>query len=491
MALTVTNINTLQLLNIVNRMSREQSNTLTQLSTGLRINKGSDNPAGLIALASFNMELTAVNAALMNNQRADSMLAVADSALTEVGSLLTEIESLVAAAASPGNLSPGEIAANQAQIDSAITSIDRIIRTTSFNGKRLLDGTLGIDSTGIDSTKVADLKIFSRPQGTSSIQVVSTITASATTASAALGIFDSAGTNITTSGTTELSITGTLGNAVLTIGSGQDRGEIVSLINTATAQTGISAIVNTTTNSIELTTTGFGTDEFISVDVLSGGYLSNDVGGAAEGNLIETQAKTYGKDATVTINGQTANVDGLDVFFSANGLSLQFSLPEDYGFGRTANRSDTETFNIELTGGATFQLGTESNTRSTIGLNSLASHKLGGGDSGGFLSDLRGGQAASLNNDVATAFKVVKDAISDVATERGRIGAFQKFQVQTSINSLEALKTGLTRAKSVIADTDYAFATSELNRQNVLMTTGISLLGLVNQQTAQILSLLR
>lgn len=57
-------------------------------------------------------------------------------------------------------------------------------------------------------------------------------------------------------------------------------------------------------------------------------------------------------------------------------------------------------------------------------------------------------------------------------------------------NILEALKTGLTSAKSVIGDTDYAVATSALNRQNVLLTTGISLLGLANQQTAQVLSLL-
>lgn len=489
MALTVTNLNTLQLLNIVNKTAFAQSNTLTQLATGKRINTGKDNPAGLIALESLNGELTATNAALANDQRTDAMLSLADASLIEISSLLNEIQSLVSSASSPGGLSPAEISANQDQIDSAISSIDRIVRTTNFNGKRLLDGSLGIDATGIDATKVSNLRIFSRPQATSSIQVVSTITASAATASTALGQFDAGGTNITTSGVTSLSITGTLGNAVLVIGSGLDRGEIISVINGATAQTGVSAIV-ATNNSIQLTTNGFGSDEFISVDVLSGGNLSNDVGGASEGTLIETQAKTLGKDATVTVNGQQANVDGLDVFFNANGLSIQYALPEDYGFGRIANRSNTETFNIELTGGATFQLGTDTNTRQTIGLNSLASHKLGGGDAGAFLSDLRGGATASLNNDVATALKTVRKAIGDVATERGRIGAFQKFQVQSSINSLGALRTQLTKAASIIGDTDFAQATADLSRQNILLNAGISLLGLANQQTAQVLQLL-
>ena len=54
MGLTVTNVNTLSLLNILNRTTQEQSNSLLRLSTGKKINKGSDNPAGLIAVASLN-----------------------------------------------------------------------------------------------------------------------------------------------------------------------------------------------------------------------------------------------------------------------------------------------------------------------------------------------------------------------------------------------------------------------------------------------------
>ncbi len=488
MGLTITNTNSLTLLNILNRTSQRQANALTQLTTGYRINRGADDPAGLIAVEGLKADLTAVNAALDNNQRTDSMMGVADAALEEVSSLLSEIESLVVASANDGAMSAGEIAANQSQIDSAIAAIDRIIGTTSFNGKRLLDGSLAINTSGVDSSKVSNLKVFSRGQGTSAATMTMNMLASAQTASAAFvgATFNAAGTNLNTSGTTQLSITGTLGNAVIELGSGLTRDEIISAINTATAQTGVSAVVEN--NTIQFDTTGFGSDEFISVDVLSGGVI-RDNSGATTYSMIET-SRSEGVDASVMINGQTANVDGLDVNYNANGISLQFSLDEDYGFGRVANRSNTETFSIETTGGATFQLGVDSNTRQTIGINALSSIKLGGGDSGGFLSDIRGGQSASLTNDAATALKVVQKAISDVATERGRIGGFQKFQVQSSINSLEAQKVGLTSAKSIIADTDFAEATSELNKQNVLLNSGISLLGLANQQTAQILSLL-
>jgi flagellin len=77
-----------------------------------------------------------------------------------------------------------------------------------------------------------------------------------------------------------------------------------------------------------------------------------------------------------------------------------------------------------------------------------------------------------------------------VAAARGRLGGFQKFQVETAINSLTASQESLTAARSVIAETDYAEASAELNRQSVLLNSGMSLLGLANQQSAQILSLL-
>ena len=77
-----------------------------------------------------------------------------------------------------------------------------------------------------------------------------------------------------------------------------------------------------------------------------------------------------------------------------------------------------------------------------------------------------------------------------MATARSRIGGFQKYQGQTSVNSLSTAKAGLTDAAGLIGDTDYAAETAELNRQTVLLNTSIALLGLVNQRAASVLSLL-
>ncbi len=84
----------------------------------------------------------------------------------------------------------------------------------------------------------------------------------------------------------------------------------------------------------------------------------------------------------------------------------------------------------------------------------------------------------------------VRASMAEVASIRGRLGGFQKFQVGASIASLQAAQTGLTQAASTIGDTDFAIATADLNKQQVLIQAGIALLGVANQQAAQILSLL-
>ena len=473
MALTITNTNTLTLLNIVNRTSAAQSKTLTQLSTGLRINRAADDPAGLIALESLNAELTAVNAALGNNQRADAMLNVADGAITEISSLLTDIESLVMSSSSEAGLSAAEKAANQAQIDSAIASIDRIVNTTSFNGKKLLDGTQAIRTTGVTSTDISNLRVYSRANSSSNVAVSVNVTNAAATASTVVTDF---ATGDKASGATTLAVTGTLGTATINIASGATQAEVVTAINAAKDSTGVSATGAAT--GINVNSTGYGSDEFLSVSVLSGGYVD-------DGGSMGSVSRVEGTDATVLVNGTQAGVDGLDVNYSSNGLALSFSLTS------ALNTSvGTTSFTVQSNGGATFQLGTDARTRSTIGIDSLAAYNLGGGDSGGFLRELLSGGSADLNTDTETAMKVVKKAISDVATVRGRIGGFQKFQVKTSINSLNATKAGLSDARSVIAETDFAQATAELNRQSVLLNSGIALLGLANQQASLILSLL-
>lgn len=488
MALTVTNSNTISLLNILNKNSAAQATTLQQLATGKMINQAKDNPSGLVAFTLLDAELTAVNASLSNNLRTDSMLSVIDASMVEISSLLNEIESLVASSASDATLSATEVAANQSQIDDALTAIDRIVNTANFNGRTLLDGTFGIQTAGLaTNADIDNLRVFARGQTTSDSVLTIDRVASAQVANATLGVI---GATDRTNGSTEIAITGSLGTAMITLASGLTQAQIVTEINAAKGQTGVSAIQTAT--DIDLNSTTFGTDAFVSTEVITGGVINDSYGTAVDdgdtSNDFTNAAKTTGADVDVTINGQSTGSDGLDVSYSANGLSFDVTLSSDFGTGNTASTSTV--FTVKAAGGATFQLGTTTTTRQTIGIDSMASYKLGGTNGTVRMSELKSGGSADLITDTGKALDAVREALTQLASSRGRIGGFQKFQVGSAINMLQAQQIGITEAASVIMDTDFAVATAKLNQEQILISAGISLLGLANQQSAQILALL-
>src|SRR5476651_1916990 len=92
------------------------STTLRRLSSGLRINTGADDPAGLIASEGLKSEIAGINQAIDNSSRASNMISTADGALNEVSSLLLNIQSLIVQAANACAMSADQIQANQLQI---------------------------------------------------------------------------------------------------------------------------------------------------------------------------------------------------------------------------------------------------------------------------------------------------------------------------------------------------------------------------------------
>lgn len=137
-----TNVSSLVAQKTLARSNVQLQEALARLSTGLRINRGKDDPAGLIAAESLRLDITSVQRAITNSERANQLVATADSALSQVANLINDIRGLVSEAANTGALSAEQIAANQLQVDSSLEAIDRIAQTTQFQGRRVLDGSL-------------------------------------------------------------------------------------------------------------------------------------------------------------------------------------------------------------------------------------------------------------------------------------------------------------------------------------------------------------
>src|SRR3954451_5131224 len=162
---------------------KNMNETLQRLSSGLRINRGADDPAGLIASESLRSEINGITQAIDTSSRASNVISTAEGALSEVASLLLNVKDLVVQAANAGALSPDEIKANQLQVDSAVQSITRISNTTTFAGLKLLNGGLDYLTSGVDTTAVKALDISAANFGTAtSVPVQINVVTSAKTA---------------------------------------------------------------------------------------------------------------------------------------------------------------------------------------------------------------------------------------------------------------------------------------------------------------------
>src|SRR6185436_3889631 len=188
-----TNVSSLIAQTALGRSNAQLQTALSRLSTGLRINSGKDDPAGLIASENLRRDITASNKAVSNSERANQMIATADSALAQISNLLNDIRGLVVEAANSGVLSSEQIQANQLQVDSSLDAIDRIASVTTFQGRKILDGSLDFTTSG-SNPSITNLQINAANLGSAgSVAVAVDITAAATQATLSVGVLTSKG----------------------------------------------------------------------------------------------------------------------------------------------------------------------------------------------------------------------------------------------------------------------------------------------------------
>lgn len=460
---------------------------LQRLSTGLQINRGADDPAGLIVSERLRTEISGVSQAVDNIERASNVIATAEGALSEISALLISMKSLVIESANTGAFSQEEVQANQLQIDSAIDSITRIANTTSFAGLKLLNGSLDYINQGLTASQITDLRVTGVNFGTNTtLPVTVEVLNSAETATLFLSAADPAvGSAILSSVT--FSVAGTNGVEVFQFVSGTALSSIVFGLNAVSDATGVSASV-LNTSGIQLNSTSFGSEAYVSVKKLDNGdsFSSVDV---LDGTEV---GRDEGSDVLALVNGNLALGDGLDVTLRTTSLGLELTLTS--GAAQTLNTP----YNFTITGGgATYQIGPSVNTQQQIGfgIQSVAADNLGNSIVG-FLSSVKSGGTNSLvqGSDTAEQARLasltVDESIDQVSILRGRLGAFEKNTLQTTLRSSQIAVENLTAAESDIRDTDFAEETAALTRAQILQQAGTSTLALANNSASSVLSLL-
>ncbi|HET6456290.1 MAG TPA: flagellin [Armatimonadota bacterium] len=114
--------------------------SIEKLSSGFRINRAADDPAGLAISENLRAQVSGLGQAISNSSDAVNLIRTAEGALAEIHNLLRTMRNLALHAANVGANDDTAIAADQAQIDSAVTALDRIATNTQFGTKVLLNG---------------------------------------------------------------------------------------------------------------------------------------------------------------------------------------------------------------------------------------------------------------------------------------------------------------------------------------------------------------
>jgi flagellin len=468
-----TNVSSLIAQQSLNTNNRNLNKSLQHLSTGLKINSGADDPAGLIASEALKAEQTGISTAIDNANRATNIIGTAEGGLTEVSNLLNQLQGLLNQSANTGALSTDEIKANQLQVDSILNTVNRVANSTSFQGKKLLDGTLAysLSNAGTSAFAAIGVNAANLPGNKPEVVVIQVLN------SATLGKVSFAGAGgsaVIGASAITLQISGNNGVQQLSFAGSTKLSAVSAAINNITGETGV--VASASGANLTFKASEFGSSQFVSVTSVSGTFsVTGGVGG-----------KDFGADAKVNVNGAAATVDGTNVTYRDNNLDADFKLSAGLNAGKTKSFGITG-------GGATFALGSEvkDTLKTSVGVKSVSTGSLGDATTG-YLNTLASGGANQLTTkSLSTAQKILSEAINQVSSLRGRLGAFQKYTLGSTINSLGVAFENITAANSSIVDTNFASETANLTRYQILSQASTTVLSQANSAPQSVLNLLK
>jgi flagellin len=269
-----------------------------------------------------------------------------------------------------------------------------------------------------------------------------------------------------------IQVTGNFGTQVFSFANGTTATQIQDAVKGAKDLTGVSATLSG--GRVKFTSTQYGSDAFVTVSQIdSSGWTFGGTG------------TRTGTDATVIINGQQATANGLKASINTADLSLDINM-------NTARGTMTGTATLYITsGGANFSLAADVLTgKASLGIQSITTGSLGD-ITNGKLSTLADGQSNNMSStNLGTAQRIVKSAIKQVASLRGRMGAFQKLTIDSTVNSMNVALENTAAAESAIRDADFAAETSNMTRSQILVQAATTVLKQANMAPQNALALL-
>jgi len=140
----------------LNQTDRSISDSMRKLSSGLKINRAADNPAGLAISRKMRSQISGLEKAIENSQTAISMIQTTEAALEEVQNMLITMRGLAIHAANQAVNDQTMLDADQRQIDKIIDTVDRIATNSQFGTMKLLNGFLSGSNQQVISVSIVN-----------------------------------------------------------------------------------------------------------------------------------------------------------------------------------------------------------------------------------------------------------------------------------------------------------------------------------------------
>ena len=241
-------------------------------------------------------------------------------------------------------------------------------------------------------------------------------------------------------------------------------------INKLTAETGVTATART---EVELD------------------YDVSNLSAAAEvtinGVVVDLQAETDIGGVLDAINAAGAGVlastsaQGKLVLTSETGADIRYLDADEFLTGATTEQ--TAGGQITLTSSIGSDIRIESKSSGAAAL-------IGFADQGGSSTAVGGALSITTQESAGRAISVIDAALDSVAMDRANLGAFQN-RLTAAVDNLSSQSIHLAESKGRIMDTDYAKATTELARSQIVQQAATAMLAQANQQPSMVLSLLQ
>ena len=406
------------------------SKTLQQLSSGSKINSGADDAAGLSLVNGLQANQQALTQSVTNAQEGVGLLQVADGALSQVTSLLNRAVTL-ATEVSNGTLNSSQQSAANQEYQSILSEINNIGSTTTYNQNQVFGhAAVGIYSGDSSSTGASLDNI--------TISSLSSTNVGDTSGTMAYN----GGKNVFldlsngTASTGNAQSTDTIASTTLTLTYDNPDGSTGTVVTSAaTTVGGLIAAINASGRGLTATFTT------ASQAGAGGAVTGTDTGIMISGNVNTTAASTAGAQKVAITTG------GYDTSVSATAAVAAALTADNSGGIATISYTDSAGANL-----------------STYNLTSAGSAQ--------------------------SALTVLNQAISDVAAQDGYIGA----QINTLNSVGQVLATqqeNVQAAQNAVQATDYASATSNMSKYEILSQTGISALAQANSMQQEVVKLLQ